>query len=121
MLGSLALTAIVQGLVVPHNPQFGISSALLEIVLYYLGVLAICATAGLILENITTALVGYMAASAIAIVMCSVALTLPGTFQYVPEVAAENQALLFVFTAFFPITMLLGLAAALMGAAAREL
>ena len=121
VIGSLALTAIVQGLVIPHNPQFSVESVLLEIILYYLGIFAASVIAGLLLQKIGLALLGFIASYGIGIILCDIALTLPGLLGYVPEGAAEGVAFVFVFTAFFPITLFVGLIGALVGGAAREI
>jgi hypothetical protein len=119
--GSLALTAIVQGLVIPHNPQFSVESVLLEIILYYLGIFAASVIGGLLLQKIGLALLGFIASYGIGIILCDIVLTLPGLLGYVPEIGAEGIAFVFVFTAFFPITLFVGLIGALIGGAAREI
>ena len=121
ILGSLALTAIVQGLVIPHNPQFSIESVFVEIILYYLGVFVASLIAGLLLQKIGLALLGFIASYGIGIILCDFALTLPGLLGYVPEIPAEGVAFVFVFTAFFPITLFVGLIGALIGGATREI
>ncbi len=121
VLGSLTLTAIVQGLVLPHNPEFSVESVLLEIILYYLGIFAASVIAGLLLQEIGLALLGFIASYIIGMALCGIALTLPGLLGYAPEVQAEGIALVFVFTAFFPITLFVGLIGALAGGAAREI
>ena len=121
ILGSLALTAIVEGLVIPHNPQFSIQSVLLEIILYYLGVFAASVIGGLLLQKIGLALLGFIVSYSIGIVLCDIALILPGLLGYVPEVPTEGVAFVFVFTAFFPITLFVGLIGAIIGGATREI
>lgn len=120
ILSSLALTAIVEGLVIPHNPQFEVQSALLEIVSYYLGIFMASFIAGLVLRRIDFALLGFIVSYTIGIIVCYTMLILPGLFGYLLEGAAENQALVFVFTAFFPIALFAGLLGAIIGGATRE-
>lgn len=121
ILGSLALTAVVQGLVIPHNPQFSVESVLLEIILYYAGIFAASVIAGLLLQKIGLALLGFIFSYGIGIVVCDIGLILPGLLGYVPEAPAEGLAFVFVFTAFFPIPLFAGLLGALVGGAAREI
>jgi hypothetical protein len=121
VLGSLGLTAVVQGLVIPHNPQFSVESVLPEIILYYLGIFAASVIAGLILQRLGLALFGFIASYFIGIILCYVVLTIPGLVGYVPEAPAEGIAFVFVFTAFFPIALFVGLLGALLGGAAREI
>lgn len=118
-LASLALTGIVEGVVIPRaavKPNMSV----LGIALYYAGVFGVSLLAGLVLSNIARSLIGVFAANSVAFVLTFFALIIPGLTGIIPETIAENLAIVFTFTAFFPFAIFLGLLGGLIGAAFTE-
>ncbi|HZY93970.1 MAG TPA: hypothetical protein VFE98_03805 [Candidatus Bathyarchaeia archaeon] len=121
ILSSLAMTGILQGVIVPNDPQAGVKLATPGTLLYFVGVLVICLMAGLLVKNIGISLVAFLAAYALGVLLSAVALSLPGVFGYIPSGTAQHLALVYVFTAFFPITLFLGFVGSIIGAAVRDI
>lgn len=122
-IASLAMTGILQGIIIPHSAQYTPQggSVLLGVVLYYAGIFGISVIAGLMLADIGAAVLGFFAAYGIGIILTYFALDSPGLAGVIPEAAAELPAIAFTFTALFPFALLLGLVGGLIGAASSEL
>ncbi len=121
-IAGLALTAILQGITIPHSaksyPQAG--TELLGETLYYAGIFGVSILAGLLLANIATALLGFFASYGLGMLLTYLALILPGLAGIIPESGAEVSAIVFTFTALFPFALLVGLVAGVLGAASTE-
>lgn len=118
-LGSLALTGIVDGVVIPRaavNPK----ESVLGIALYYLAVFGMSLLAGVVLSNVARSLIGVFAANSIAISLTFLALMTPGLTGVISETVAENLAITLTLWAFFPFPPFLGLVGALLGAVFTE-
>jgi len=122
-LSSIALTGIVQGLIVPHV-HFSSDRSLIEVLgdaLYYGGMFGVSTIAGMFLGEIGKGLFGFLASYFTAIVLTYVMLILPGLTGIIPEIGAENLAVQFTFTAFFPIAIFVGLIGGILGAALKDM
>ncbi len=107
-LASLALTGIIAGIIIPRaaaKPNMPI----LGIALYYAGIFGVSLLAGLVLSNIGRSLFGVLVSNSLAASLTYLALIIPGLTGLIPETLAEELAIAFTFTAFFPIALFLGL------------
>ncbi len=107
-LASLAVTAIVYGIVIPRaaeKPNMPIQG----VALYYAGMFVVSLLAGMILASVPRSLIGAFVSQTIAASLTYIALILPGLTGILDQTTVENLAVDFVFTAFFPLGMFLGL------------
>lgn len=119
-LASLALTGIVEDVVIPRaavKPNMPV----LGIALYYLAVFGVSLLAGSVLSNIVRSLIGVFVANGIAIALTYLALIIPGLTGVISETIAENLAITLTFTAFFPFAVFLGMLGGLLGAVFTEI
>ncbi|HWY28002.1 MAG TPA: hypothetical protein VNW25_01960 [Candidatus Sulfotelmatobacter sp.] len=119
-LASLALTGIVSGVIIPRaaaKPNMPISG----IALYYAAIFGVSLLAGLVLSNIARSLIGSLASNSFAAALTYLALIIPGLTGIIPETIAEDLAITFTFTAFFPFAMFLGLIGGLLGSMFTEI
>jgi hypothetical protein len=118
-LASLALTGIVEGVIIPRvavKPNMPV----LGIALYYAGIFGVSLLAGLVLSNIARSLIGVFVSNTVAAALTYLALIIPGLTGVIPETIAEDLAITFTFTAFFPFGLFLGLLGGLLGAVFTE-
>ncbi|OLD13346.1 MAG: hypothetical protein AUI93_01240 [Crenarchaeota archaeon 13_1_40CM_3_52_10] len=119
-LASLAVTAIVYGIVIPRaaeKPNMPIQG----VALYYAGMFVVSLLAGMILASVPRSLIGAFVSQTIAASLTYIALILPGLTGILDQTTVENLAVDFVFTAFFPLGMFLGLFGGLIGAVFTEI
>jgi hypothetical protein len=122
-IASLAMTGILQGIIIPHSvqyvPQAGVG--VLGVSLYNAGIFGLSLIAGRVLEDISKAVVGFFASYGIGIILTFLALAMPGLVGVIPESIAELSAIVFAFTALFPLAFLAGLVGAILGASSSEI
>jgi hypothetical protein len=121
-IASLALTGILQGIIIPHSvqyvPQAGVG--ILGVALYYGGIFGLSLLAGWVLEDISKAVLGFFVSYGVGLLLTFLALTGPGLAGVIPESIAELSAIVFAFTALFPLAFLAGLVGAVLGASSSE-
>jgi len=122
-LASSALTAILQGVLVParfyggYNAQAGFPSG---IVFFYVAIFGVSILAGIVLADVGRALLGTFASYGFAIVLTFTALSLPTLQSPFPPALLTDVAAVFTFTAFFPLPIIVILVGALLGAGISE-
>lgn len=121
-IASLALTGILQGIIIPHSaqyvPQAGVG--ILGVALYYGGIFGLSILAGWVLADISKAVLGFFVSYGVGLFLTFLALVGPGLAGVIPESVAELSAIVFAFTALFPLAFLAGLVGAVLGAASSE-
>jgi len=91
------------------------------VALYYAGMFVVSLLAGMILASVPRSLIGAFVSQTIAASLTYIALILPGLTGILDQTTVENLAVDFVFTAFFPLGMFLGLFGGLIGAVFTEI
>jgi len=121
-IASLALTAITQGILVPHAFEYVLESNIgaLEVALYYAGIFGTSFLAGLVLARVAAALLAFFVSYVVGWLLAYLALSLPGLLGIVPEGVAEETAIILTATALFPFALLVGMLGSLIGSAYRE-
>jgi hypothetical protein len=119
-LASLAVTVVARAVLVPHAGVVFSSETTLLIALYYAGVFSVSFLSGLMLRSLPSAVLGFFCAYALGILLAGLAFDLPGLLGLLPETVAEYSAIVFAFTALFPLALLVGLVGGLLGAATTE-
>ena len=124
-LANLAVTAVAHGVLVPQAAYYSEATTsqtgLLFFALYYVGVFAVSFLSGLVLRSISTALLGFFCAYAVGLLLTALILDLPVITGFLPQIAGANLATGIIFTAFFPLALIVGLMGALLGAAPADL
>ncbi len=83
---------------------------------FYLGCLGTCVLAALVLEEASTALAAFFPSHLIGALITYVVLIVPGLAGTYPLPSVlEESAMIFTFTAFFPVLLFAGLAGTLLG------
>ena len=121
-MAGIALTGIVNGIIVPHYPLYSSQNpfGFLENLLYYAGIFGISILAGVLFGEIGRGLLGFLASYSLALVLTFLALVLPGLTGIISETAAQDLAISFVFAAFFPFGLFIGLVGGILGAASSD-
>jgi hypothetical protein len=121
-IASLALTGILRGVIIPHSaqyvPQAGVG--ILGVALYYGGIFGLSILAGWLLADTSKAVLGFFVSYGVGMFLTFLALAMPGFAGVIPGSIAELSAVVFAFTALFPLAFLAGLVGALLGAASSE-
>lgn len=92
----------------------------LLIALYFAGIFSTSYMSGLLLKNLSYAVVGFLCAYSLGILLAGLAFVLPGLIGLVSESYAQYSAVTFTFTALFPLALLAGLVGGLLGAVTTE-
>ncbi len=121
-IANLALTGILLGIIIPHSaqyvPQAGVG--LLGVTFYYGGMFGFSILAGWVLADISKAVLGFFVSYGVGLFLTFLALVGPGLASVIPESIAELSAMVFAFTALFPLAFLAGLVGAVLGASSSE-
>jgi len=92
----------------------------LGVALYYGGIFGLSILAGWVLADISKAVLGFFVSYGVGLFLTFLALVGPGLAGVIPESVAELSAVVFAFTALFPLAFLAGLVGAVLGAASSE-
>ena len=122
-IASLALTGILRGIIIPHSSQYvpQAGSGILGVAVYYGGIFGLSILAGWLLADTSKAVVGFFVSYGVGMFLTFLALAMPGLAGVIPGSIAELSAIVFAFTALFPLAFLAGLVGALLGAASSEI